>query len=222
MLEVKGLTCDQNRRQVLHDIHFALPERGIYSLMGPNGSGKSSLLKCIARIWDFKAEQLSWKGLPVHLMHPLPHWIAYVPAAKMPPFDYSVTDFVKMGRYFLHKTDKALATALQATATTHLAERAVTELSTGERQRVYVARALATEAPLLLLDEPTASLDIVQAEEIRHLLQSLKLQGKTLLVATHDLILAEHSDQMLLLQSGTLIHQGSFCPSTLRSTCHYR
>lgn len=136
---------------------------------------------------------------------------------SQPSFDFIVEDFVAMGRYPYNtqywnvKEEPLIHESLKSLDACHLRHRKVNQLSFGEMQRVYIARALVTESPILLLDEPTAGLDIRHQFEIWNLLQQLVAKGKIVAVTTHDLSIAErYCDRVLVLNHGRCVGVGTF------------
>jgi len=196
-------------------------ERGrIAGLLGPNGSGKTTLLRLITRlvapltgdIW------IDGRSIVEFTRRDLARRLAVVPQETHTTFDFSVIDMVLMGRYahlgpfeLEGAADQAVAReALDATGTSALASRSFASLSGGEKQRVVIASALAQAADLLLLDEPTASLDLAYQFEIAALLRRLNDErGTTMLISTHDLNLAAAvCDRIILLKEGRILAQG--------------
>ena len=204
----------------LRDVTVAVPRGSLVGLLGPNGCGKTTLLKLLSGV--LPPEQGSVK-LDDQLLAALPRRavarrMAIVPQETHPAFDYTVMEMVLMGRHphlglfeLEGPADHAIARdALAATGTAHLAHRAFATLSGGEKQRVIIASALAQTPDVLLLDEPTASLDLGYQLEIAGMLASLNRdRGVTMVVATHDLNLAAalcHS--LVLLREGRILAQG--------------
>lgn len=191
----------------------------LHGILGPNGSGKSTLLKTLAGIWTPTSGSIFWneKTLLTQDRQSISRTITLVPQNPQIHFDFLVEDIVAMGRYphdtrFWEKTEeRLLQDALTIVDAWHLRGRRVNCLSHGERQRVYIARALITESPILLLDEPTASLDIRHQIEIWQLLLRLVEDGKIVIVTTHDLSIAErYCHQVAVLNQGKCIGNGKF------------
>ncbi|MCK5539409.1 MAG: ABC transporter ATP-binding protein [Deltaproteobacteria bacterium] len=219
MLEIKHLFFSFTGRPILRDISASYGAARIHGLVGPNGSGKTTLLKNICRIYRPQGGQVKLLDHDCKTMarcH-LSTLVSLVPQNPKVNFPISVYDLVLMGRYPHLKRFQALSNhdlevverALQATNTAHLRERSLTELSGGEAQLVLIARALATEASLILLDEPTASLDIGNSLAIMELLLELKNQGKTILASVHDLNQARRfCDTITILEDGEIYFYG--------------
>jgi iron complex transport system ATP-binding protein len=187
----------------LQDVTLALAPGSFTGLIGPNGSGKSTLLQVAAGLLPARGEVL-WAGQGPTTLSALERGrlATWVPQEAHFEFGYTVRSVVAQGRYAHGDDDRGVEEALQQFDLVALAERPVTRLSGGERHRVLLARALATEAPLQLWDEPFAALDV------RHVLDGLKLAGalaragRTLLVSLHDLRLAQALDHVVVLQGG--------------------
>ncbi|MBN2808084.1 MAG: ABC transporter ATP-binding protein [Deltaproteobacteria bacterium] len=219
MLEINHLFFSFGGRQILRDITATYEAGRIHGLVGPNGSGKTTLLKNICRIYAPQSGDIKLRGRDCNTMgrRRLSSVVSLVPQNPKVNFPISVYDFVLMGRHPHLKRFQSLSShdlevverALQATVTAHLRERSLTELSGGEAQLVLIARALATEAKLILLDEPTSSLDIGNSLALMELLLELKKQGKTILTSVHDLNHARRfCDTMTILQDGRIYYQG--------------
>jgi iron complex transport system ATP-binding protein len=210
--------CRLNR-WILREISIDLKPGSVVALVGPNGSGKSTLLRCLAGLWRTTEGQVTLGSKPLDQLSrgEVARHITYVPQEMRLEFEFSVREIVLMGRYphrrrFERETSedrKAADEALELCDVAHLAERPVTLLSGGERQRVLIARSLATLAPILLLDEPTASLDIDHSLDVLDLCYSLTSSGRTVVIATHDLnAVCRYVDQVALLESGRLVALG--------------
>jgi len=215
-LEVDGVEFYYDSCKALDEISFQVGEGEFIGLVGPNGSGKTTLLKVIDRLLKprsgvvyldcRKISEMSWKELARE--------IAMVPQNTQLDFNFTVFDVVMMGRHpYLGRfsiegelDEEKVKCWMKLTNTLHLAERSIKEISGGERQRVLIARALAQEPRVLLLDEPTANLDICYQIEIMSLLRSLvKKLRLTIICAIHDLNLAaKYSDRIILLNGGRI------------------
>jgi iron complex transport system ATP-binding protein len=189
-------------------------------LLGPNGSGKTTLLRILAGILTPAFGEVSVAGRPMALLtrRELARRVAVVPQETRATFDYSVLEMVLMGRYphlgpfeLEGPADLAMAKeALAATGTAAFGARRFATLSGGEKQRVVIAGALAQASDTLLLDEPTAALDLHYQLEIAALLRRLnKERSTTMIVSTHDLNLAASlCEHVVLLKAGRVIAQG--------------
>ena len=207
--------------QVLDDVSLQVDRGGVVGLLGPNGSGKTTLMRLMAGLLTPSTGSVSLDDRPVasFTRRQLAQQVALVPQETQTTFDHSVLDMVLMGR-FPHlgpfalegPADLTLARdALAATGTAHLERRAFGTLSGGEKQRVVIAGALAQASDILLLDEPTASLDLGYQIELAALLRQLnRARGTTLVLSTHDLNLAAAlCDRVVMLKQGRVLAQGS-------------
>ena len=219
-IELRGVSFGYAAEVVVRDVSFRVAPGELVGIIGPNGSGKSTLLRLMSgyrRPWQ---GQVRLDGRPVERRdrRELGRLVGVVPQDTAVTFPFSVTEMVLFGRTphvggFGFERDRDLAAARRAmerTDTTHLARRAVTELSGGERQRVILARALAQEPAILLLDEPAAFLDIRHEVEMYDLLRDLQRGGMTVVSVLHDLnIAALYCDRLLLLHEGRLARAGT-------------
>jgi len=198
-LTINNLSFNYNGLPALEDVALEVGLGEVLSIVGPNGSGKSTLLKCINRILKTKQNTVMIDGRDVGKIRlkDLAKIMGYVPQISLSTFPFSVFDVVLMGRRpYIQWND--------------LAMRYFNELSGGEQQKVIIARALAQQPQILLLDEPTSSLDIKHQLEIICILRSLA-QSKdcSIIVAMHDLNLASRfSDRMLMLKEGCIFAVG--------------
>ncbi len=210
MIRVENLRFGFGTQEVLRGLAFEVRQGEVLGVLGPNGSGKSTLLKLLRGALVPGSGQVLLEGRPVHrcTRRTLARRIAVVPQALAVPFPFTVWETVAMGRFAhrrglagLSRTDRAaVERALAWTDTLHLAARTVTELSGGELQRVFLARALAQEAPVLLLDEVTSHLDIRHRLQVAELLVRLnREEGRTVVHVTHDFDLAAEISHRLLL-----------------------
>ena len=220
LLEVRDLSFAYQDRAVLSDVTFSIGAREVVGLVGPNGSGKSTLLRLALgllpsgrgelRVVDQPVADLSRKALARHA--------AFVPQDTIMEIAFTVRDVVAMGRHphlgrFQPETEADVAAirwALASTATQALAERTLQELSGGERQRVILARALAQQATVLLLDEPTANLDVAHQLEMLMLVRNVVQEDRCALIAIHDLALAARfCDRIVMLSEGAVVALGT-------------
>jgi len=205
---------------VVRDVSFTVAAGSIVGLLGPNGSGKTTLLRIVSGVLTPDRGSVRIGGTHVGALRPRTRAqrIAVVPQETHASFDYAALDIVLMGRYphlgafELEGVDDhaAASAAMAATGTAHLAARPFSTLSGGEKQRVVIASAVAQGAGLLLLDEPTASLDVGYQLEIAALLTRLNRErGTTMMVSTHDLnFAAALCSSLVLLRGGRVIAQG--------------
>ena len=205
---------------VVDDVTLRLADGALVGILGPNGSGKTTLLRLLSGTRRPSAGQVMLDEQPLHRMsrRDVARRIAVVPQETELAFEYSAIEIVLMGRhphlgvFTVEGPDdlRIAREALTATGTTHLADRPFHELSGGEKQRVVIAAALAQSAGLLLLDEPTASLDLGYQLEVSSLLQRLNQgQGVTMAISTHDLNLAASiCRELILMRDGRVLATG--------------
>jgi iron complex transport system ATP-binding protein len=219
-LTAQGLNVKLAGRVVLNDVSLALPSGRLVALVGPNGAGKTTLLRALAGLVpsdgaiDVGGEALSSLSLRQRARR-----FAYLPQGHIVHWPLPARDIVALGRYPHGATDparlsrvdaEAVERAMQATDVVDLRGRPVTELSGGERSRVVLARVLAVEAPVILADEPTASLDPRHQIDIVRSLRAAADQGALVIVVTHDLgLAARFADEVLVLSDGRLVSQGA-------------
>jgi iron complex transport system ATP-binding protein len=204
----------------LRDVSVTIQRGSLTGLLGPNGCGKTTLLKLMTGVLRPRQGAITLDGRAISGIprRELAKQVAVVPQETHPAFDYSVLEMVLMGRHphlgaFQLEGPEDLAIAresLSATGTAHLADRAYMTLSGGEKQRVVIASALAQAPDVLLLDEPTASLDLAYQLEVASLLDRLNHdRGVTMVLATHDLNLAASlCDSLVLIRAGRVLAQG--------------
>lgn len=199
---------------LLSEITLSFEPGKVHGLLGPNGAGKSTLLKNLACIWQPTSGSLTWNNSDLLTMdrRAISRILTLVPQNPQLSFDYTVEEFVAMGRYAQGcRLSTPIDQALEAADALLFKKRPMTRLSQGERQRVYIARSLATEAPVLLFDEPAANLDIRHQIDIWHLLRKLAAQGKTVIVANHDLPSSKrYCDHIYILRDGRCVAEGRY------------
>lgn len=220
-LSVEGIQVSYGARPVLNRIDLVVPRGQLLGILGPNGSGKSTLLKVIGKTLKPRLGRviLQERDLTRLAAREVAREMAVVGQENPMDFPFTVREVVSMGRFpHLGRFQKEgpgdksrVDQSLFLTRTGHLAERRITELSGGEKQRAVIARALAQEPRVLLLDEPTSHLDINHQVEILEIVRRLNRdQEVTVIMALHDLNLAsEYCDQLLLLQAGQIFAAGT-------------
>ena len=216
IIQAEGIEYKVQDKTILSNIDFGIKEGTLTSIVGMNGSGKTTLLKLISntikptkgkiRVHDKNVNSYSIKELAQH--------ISFVFQTNDTSFDFSAQQIVLMGRMPYQKLldrDKQedfliVEKAMKKTNTWHLRNRLINTLSGGERQRVFIARSLAQQTSIMLLDEPVANLDLKHQLEIMNLLKNIqKQQNTTILIVLHDLSLAlKYSDNVLALKDGQM------------------
>ena len=218
-LTINNLSFNYTGSPVLNDVNLNVDLGEVVSIVGPNGSGKSTLLKCINRILKTKHNTILIDGKDTSKINlkELSKMMGYVPQTSTSTFPFTVFDVVLMGRRpYIHwslseRDNEIAAEMLDYLGIGKLAMRHFNELSGGEQQKVIIARALAQQPKILLLDEPTSSLDIRHQLEILCILRGLA-EGKdrSVIVSMHDLNLASRfSDRMLMLKQGGIFAAGT-------------
>ncbi len=220
MLRADGVSFRYGASFSLADVSVDVAPGSLTGLLGPNGCGKTTLLKLMCGVLRPHSGALTLDERPLSALtrRELARHVALVPQETHPAFDYTVMEMVLMGRHphlgtFQVEGPADLAIAresLAATGTAHLADRNYMTLSGGEKQRVVIAGALAQATEILLLDEPTASLDLGYQLQVGALLARLNRERKvTMVLATHDLNLAASlCDRLVLLRSGRVLARG--------------
>jgi iron complex transport system ATP-binding protein len=220
VLQVSDLRVAYGRRTVLRGVHLTAREGEVLAIVGPNGSGKTTLIRAVTRVTPHQAGRIILGGEDGGRMSQgeLAAWVAVVPQNPTLPDGFRVLDVVMMGRTphlrLLQSEGRsdfeAVRRALEQTDSLELAHRPVEELSGGERQRVVIARALAQETPVLLLDEPTAHLDIGHQLAIMELVRRLcRQRSLAVLAAIHDLTLASlFCDRAVMMEKGEVVAEG--------------
>jgi ABC-type cobalamin/Fe3+-siderophores transport system ATPase subunit/ABC-type Fe3+-hydroxamate transport system substrate-binding protein len=217
-LEARGLGVRRGAREILHGVSLRVQHGEVLALLGPNGAGKSTILRALLGLIEREGE-VSLQGVPLDSMSARERAskIAYVPQQGLLNTAFSVEDVVLQGRYAHSKGGRisdrdreALDEATRITRIEHLRARPFTELSHGERRRVLLARALATEARVIVLDEPDAFLDVGQALSLFALLRGLAGAGFAIVVVLHGLDDATRvADRALLLHEGREVATGA-------------
>jgi iron complex transport system ATP-binding protein len=220
-LEVKGISLSYNHALAVKELSFHLESGELVGLIGPNGCGKTSVIKALSRILLLRTGQVTLDGRDLaRFSHgDLARVVGVVPQNPSLPETFTVTDVVLLGRnphlgWLSSESARDLAIvrwAMEKTGVAEFAERKIGELSGGERQRVTVARVLAQEPKVILMDEPTANLDISHQIAILDLMRNLCAEKKlVVLIALHDLNLAaQYCDRLILLKKGQLYAEGT-------------
>lgn len=219
-VEIENAKFDYGTNPILKDVSFSVGEGDFFIIIGPNGSGKTTLMKLMAGVAELKKGSLRILDRPVqtYTRKALARTLALVPQTIPDEFPFRVSELVLMGRAphqgvlgLESRRDMEIAARSMAfTGVDHLADRKLTQLSGGERQRVFIARAICQEPRIILLDEPTASLDLAHQVRVMDLMERLKEETHiTVVMVSHDINLAAmYGDRLLLLKDGRLVSLG--------------
>jgi iron complex transport system ATP-binding protein len=220
LLTARGLGVRLAGRAVLKDVSLALSPGHLVALVGPNGAGKTTLLRALAGLIPSESEiEIGGQTLASLPLRERAKRFGYLPQGHVVHWPLPARDIVALGRYPHGATDparlspkdaEAVLRAMQAVDVIEFSDRRVTELSGGERSRVALARALAVEAPVILADEPTASLDPRHQIDVMKNLRATADNGVLVIVVTHDLgLAARFAEHVLVLREGRLVSQGA-------------
>ncbi|MBV8563274.1 MAG: ABC transporter ATP-binding protein [Actinobacteria bacterium] len=219
MIELDGVSVRFGDVEAVHDLSLAAEAGEWVALIGPNGAGKTSALRALAGLVPFSGEiRLDGSDARELGRRALARLVAFVPQKPETPPELTVAEYVLLGRtphisYFGSegRGDRESARhALRRLELEDFAERRLGSLSGGELQRAVLARALAQEAPVLLLDEPTTALDLGRQQLVLELVDSLRGDGLTVVSTMHDLTLAgQYADRLLLLDRGRVVAEGA-------------
>lgn len=218
-LALQDVCVERGGRRILSDANWDVSPGRLKAIVGPNGSGKSTLLRVLGGIWKPVEGAVLLDGHPIST---LPHnavarAISFVPQNERINFDFTVEEVVSMGRYphrgrfAAESADdrRIIAKAIERCDLGDLRQRSVSTLSGGEHQRVLIARSLAVQSKFILLDEPTANLDVEHSIEVLELCRELALEGKAVVLASHDLnAVARYATDVALLEAGRFVDYG--------------
>ncbi len=219
-LETADVSVVRGGREILSDATLAAHTGEVLILAGPNGSGKSTLLRTLAGLWraDSGVVLLDGEALADRPRNEIARRIAFVPQDTHVDFAFTVAEILAMGRYphrgrFAAESAadrNAIQNAAEKCDVANLMDRAIDTLSGGERQRVLIARSLAVEPEFVLLDEPTANLDVEHSLEVLELSRALAKSGHAVILASHDLnLVLQYADRLALLHRGRLVSVGA-------------
>lgn len=226
-LDIENVTIAYDGAPILRDLTFQVPHGAQVAVVGPNGAGKSTLFKALVGLLPLQEGRILVHGRPRGSHHDC---VAYVPQRGEVDwrFPVNVEDVVMMGRfrhqgYFGRPSQadrKAVAAALEHMGIHSLAKQPIGDLSGGQQQRVFLARALAQEPHILLMDEPFTGVDVTTQEAVLGVLDELRAEGLTVMVSTHDLSLAMQRFELVLLLNRELLAYGP--PSAVFTPEHVR
>lgn len=215
IMEVHDLTVSYSRKPVLWGVDFTLPRGAIAGIIGPNGAGKSTLLKAAMGLLPVASGYAKFMGQDLDAARNL---VSYVPQRESVDWDFpvSVLDVVLMGRYGhagpmgrLSREDRQIAaSSLEKVGMSAFAKRQISQLSGGQQQRVFLARALAQQADLYLMDEPFAGVDAATEDAIFALFKEMAANGKTVIVVHHDLPSARTYFDWIVMLNMRLVASG--------------
>ncbi len=220
ILNVLNLSAGYGNGDIIKDISFSLEQGEFIAILGRNGSGKSTLIKALQGLLKNVrgTVEVDEKNAFTLTAQHMAKQIAYVPQISNLSFEFSVLEIIHMGRYVhqgrLEKTtsmDKdAIQDVMELTEIHHFRNKKIAHLSGGEQQRVFIARALAQDTPLLFLDEPSSHLDISYQVEIYRILKRLQEEkGKTILTTEHNInLVIPYSQRLMFLKEGKIFAQG--------------
>lgn len=220
ILSIQNVSFSYGRQEIIHNISLDIEEGEFVGIIGPNGSGKSTLLRiCASFLRPDKGTILfSGKDLSEYSIKELAKAMATMPQSMDVFFPYSVEDFISIGRYphmrcslFEQKREDELIRDIMETMDMgYLAGRRITDLSEGERQRVFLAQCIAQDPVLMLLDEPISHFDIRYQIKTLDILEGLNKEGLTMIIVLHDLNLAsEFCSRVVLMSEGRVYKQGT-------------
>jgi iron complex transport system ATP-binding protein len=217
MLKADALTITLQGKDLVKNVSHTFKPGIITAIIGRNGAGKSSLLKALTNLWQATSGQVRIDGHDIKKWPPthISKKISFVRQEVHAPFYFTAEEMVSMGTYALEIKDKSLIKnisyqALEKVNLLSLKKAKFTHLSQGERARVLIARALAMQTAIILLDEPMAHLDIQQQKNMWQLLKNLANEGKSIIVAAHDLhSIEKYSEELILLCQGEVQYQGA-------------
>ena len=219
-LSIRGISYAYGKNRVLEDLSFDVPEGAFFTIIGPNGSGKSTIMRLVSGVLRYGKGEIKIAGRLLNLYRgrELARKVAYVPQTVSAQFPFTVEELVLLGRsphqgilgMNSHGDHRAATEAMTFTDVDHLRKRTMDQISGGERQRVFIARAICQGPEIMLLDEPASALDLAHQVMLMDLLDRLKKEtGITIVMVSHDINLAAiYSDEMVLIAGGRVAKKG--------------
>ena len=219
-MKIENLHFSYGSREVLKGVSFGIDDSGFVSVLGPNGAGKSTLFRCMLGLLEPSEGSVHICGRNIRQMPPaeLSHRVAYIPQSHNPVFNFSVFDMVLMGTTAQlspfsspgKEQERMAEEAMERIGIAHLRDRGCANISGGERQLALIARAIAQQAKILVMDEPSASLDYGNKLRVMETVKTLTHEGYTVIQSTHDPDQAYlYSDQILALYDGKILACGT-------------
>ncbi|RAP36486.1 ABC transporter [Candidatus Marinamargulisbacteria bacterium SCGC AAA071-K20] len=220
MIESKNITVKLNDAVIINDVSFKIEKGGCIGIIGPNGSGKTTLLRSLLGQLKLSSGDILIEGHPMSRfsLNQLAQKVAWVSSELHCMFNYSVLDIVKMGRFPYHRgffdslsvDDAVLEKLLELTELSHLKHKPFNQLSSGEKQRVQLAKALAQEPSILLLDEPISHLDLKHQENFLNIVRRKNRdEDLTILMVSHHIeAIAKVCSRVIFLKEGRLVKEG--------------
>ncbi len=215
MIDIKNLTFSYGDKKILKGISLNVENSEILGILGPNGSGKTTLINVLDGYLKKDTGDIIIKGKNIekYSRKELARIMGVVPQDMIPAFDFTVYEIVAMGRYphlgiidpISDNDERLIFDALKKTGTYDLKDKSIREISGGERQRVFIARAIAQDPAIILLDEPTSNLDIRYQIEILEIIEKMREGGKTIVMSMHDVNLAiRYCTKLALISDGKI------------------
>lgn len=219
MLGVDDLCISFDDFEALHKVSFSMPKGKLIGLIGPNGCGKSTMMKCISKLHTRWTGEIRIDGKSTADMRPvdIAKIVANVPAEMTQMYGMSVMDMVMLGRYpFVNKVwweseddEQVVREALQTFGLDHYRRKQISLLSSGEKQRVLIAKAYVQNPKVMLVDEPTSHLDMRYKLEVMEYLRSMARNDMTVMVAEHDIsLMARYCDVCIIMKKGSIVSMG--------------
>lgn len=217
-ISLRHVKVSVDGKVIVPDLSLDVPRRALVGIVGPNGAGKTTLAKAILKLIDIESGEISLLQRPLtsYKRSQLAKTVSYLPQEAPVHWPISVKEVVSLGR-FAHSTaadspaiiEEAVTASLQATDTFELRDRSIARLSGGEYARVMLARTLAAHAPIMIVDEPIASLDPYHQLHVMEILRQYADEGNVVLAVLHDLTLAgRFCDRIVMMKDGAIVGDG--------------